>query len=88
MAWRKNFTEIFTYLRGDLCPPCPNGVDIAYVQTGQDLYLSNGRRLILRKKTVNKFRKQRFQTPLGQRIANSNLLILSLKFAELFHAAI
>ena len=30
MAWRKKFTKIFTYV----CPPCPDGVDIAYVKTG------------------------------------------------------
>ena len=35
MAWRKNFTKIFTYWRGGrLSTPCPDGVDIAYVQTG------------------------------------------------------
>ena len=30
MAWRKNFTEIFTYRLS----PCLDGVDIAYAQTG------------------------------------------------------
>ena len=36
MAWRKNLTNIFTYRRGggNVCPPYPDGVEIAYVQTG------------------------------------------------------
>ena len=34
MALRKKITKIFTYRRGDVCLPCPNCVDIAYVQTG------------------------------------------------------
>ena len=35
MAWKK-FTKIFTSRRGGrLYTPCPDGVDIAYVQTGE-----------------------------------------------------
>ena len=29
MAWRKNFTKIFTYGGGRLSAPCPDGVVIA-----------------------------------------------------------
>ena len=34
MAWRRNFTKIFISRRGDVCLPCPDGVEIAYVQSG------------------------------------------------------
>ena len=34
MTWRKNFIKILTYRRGDVCSPCPYGIEIAYVQTG------------------------------------------------------
>ena len=33
-AWRKTLTKICTYRRGNVCPPCPDGVDIAHVHTG------------------------------------------------------
>ena len=34
MAWEKNFTKIFTFLRGGrLSTPCPDGVDFAHAQT-------------------------------------------------------
>ena len=28
MAWRKNFTEIFTYWRGEVCPPIVQTVSL------------------------------------------------------------
>ena len=35
LVWRKKFNEMFTSHRGGrLSTPCPDGVDIAYVQTG------------------------------------------------------
>ena len=34
MAWNKNFTKIFISRQGTFVPPCPDGADIAYVQTG------------------------------------------------------
>ena len=34
MAWKQNFTKIFTYRRGGRLSPCPGDVDITYVQAG------------------------------------------------------
>ena len=53
MAWKKNFTKIFTYRRsGRLSTPCLDGVDFAHAQTG---YLKNFEKTLMASFSVTQF---------------------------------